>query len=119
MLAVVLAKPQTQKKFNVANPQNPTPVSNNNNHLGYAGIPVSPYASIAAGYGAAPGFQQVGGYILVVHLFLLIIFLKSISYDKLGHLTIQQPMIYGRGPMLEGMQMVPMVLSDGRIGYVL
>ncbi|XP_022898435.1 heterogeneous nuclear ribonucleoprotein Q-like isoform X1 [Olea europaea var. sylvestris] len=88
VLAVVLAKPQMQKKFNVANPQNSTPVSNNNNHLGYAGIPVSPYASIAAGYGAAPGFQQ-------------------------------QPMNYGRGPMPEGMQMVPMVLSDGRIGYVL
>ncbi|KAG6420322.1 hypothetical protein SASPL_116846 [Salvia splendens] len=31
----------------------------------------------------------------------------------------QQPMIYGRGPMPSGMQMVPMVLPDGRIGYVL
>ncbi|KAK3038768.1 hypothetical protein RJ639_027355 [Escallonia herrerae] len=31
----------------------------------------------------------------------------------------QQPMIYGRGPMPTGMQMVPMVLPDGRIGYVL
>lgn len=31
----------------------------------------------------------------------------------------QQPMIYGRGPMPAGMQMVPMVLPDGRIGYVL
>ncbi|KAL1562192.1 Heteroproteinous nuclear ribonucleoprotein Q, variant 2 [Salvia divinorum] len=31
----------------------------------------------------------------------------------------QQPMIYGRGPMHSGMQMVPMVLPDGRIGYVL
>uniref|UniRef100_A0A9I9CMS7 RRM domain-containing protein n=1 Tax=Cucumis melo TaxID=3656 RepID=A0A9I9CMS7_CUCME len=30
-----------------------------------------------------------------------------------------QPMIYGRGPMPAGMQMVPMVLPDGRIGYVL
>ncbi|CAM8904753.1 unnamed protein product [Rhodiola kirilowii] len=30
-----------------------------------------------------------------------------------------QPMIYGRGPMPSGMQMVPMVLPDGRIGYVL
>ncbi|KAK6918200.1 RNA recognition motif domain [Dillenia turbinata] len=30
----------------------------------------------------------------------------------------QQPMIYGRGPMPTGMQMVPMVLPDGRIGYV-
>ncbi|XP_073020278.1 heterogeneous nuclear ribonucleoprotein Q-like isoform X1 [Primulina eburnea] len=31
----------------------------------------------------------------------------------------QQPMIYGRGPMPAGMQMVPMVLPDGRIGYFL
>ncbi|KAK7258446.1 hypothetical protein RIF29_24023 [Crotalaria pallida] len=31
----------------------------------------------------------------------------------------QQPMIYGRGPMPSGMQMVPMVLPDGQIGYVL
>ncbi|KAH8517030.1 hypothetical protein H0E87_005112 [Populus deltoides] len=31
----------------------------------------------------------------------------------------QQPVIYGRGPMPAGMHMVPMVLPDGRIGYVL
>ncbi|KAF5731995.1 heterogeneous nuclear ribonucleoprotein Q [Tripterygium wilfordii] len=31
----------------------------------------------------------------------------------------QQSVIYGRGPMPTGMQMVPMVLLDGRIGYVL
>ncbi|KAJ3692664.1 hypothetical protein LUZ60_011759 [Juncus effusus] len=30
-----------------------------------------------------------------------------------------QPMIYGRGPMPSGMRMVPMVLPDGRLGYVL
>ncbi|PKI78973.1 hypothetical protein CRG98_000614 [Punica granatum] len=29
------------------------------------------------------------------------------------------PVIYGRGPMPSGMHMVPMVLPDGRIGYVL
>ncbi|KAK2363295.1 protein arginine N-methyltransferase PRMT10 [Trifolium repens] len=33
--------------------------------------------------------------------------------------TIKQPMIYGRGPMPAGMHMVPTVLPDGRIGYVL
>ncbi|KAK4793948.1 hypothetical protein SAY86_011942 [Trapa natans] len=33
--------------------------------------------------------------------------------------SFQQPMIYGRGPMPSGMHMVPMVLPDGRIGYVL
>eukprot|EP00252_Welwitschia_mirabilis_P003252 TRINITY_DN13342_c0_g3_i1.p1 TRINITY_DN13342_c0_g3~~TRINITY_DN13342_c0_g3_i1.p1 ORF type:complete len:497 (+),score=157.68 TRINITY_DN13342_c0_g3_i1:312-1802(+) len=30
-----------------------------------------------------------------------------------------QPVIYGRGPTPEGMMMVPMMLPDGRIGYVL
>lgn len=30
-----------------------------------------------------------------------------------------QPMIYGRGPTPAGMAMVPMILPDGRIGYVL
>ncbi|KAJ8748507.1 hypothetical protein K2173_003405 [Erythroxylum novogranatense] len=33
--------------------------------------------------------------------------------------SFQQPVIYGRGPMPAGMAMVPMVLPDGRIGYVL
>lgn len=65
------------------------PLPNYIPHPGYAGIPVNPYAPIASGYGGAAGFQQ------------------------------QQPMIYGRGPMPAGMQMVPMVLPDGRIGYVL
>ncbi|KAF6143746.1 hypothetical protein GIB67_041250 [Kingdonia uniflora] len=36
-----------------------------------------------------------------------------------GSPSFQQPMIYGRGPMPAGMQMVPMVLPDGRLGYVL
>ena len=30
-----------------------------------------------------------------------------------------QPVIYGRGPAPAGMAMVPMVLPDGRMGYVL
>ncbi|KAG8391991.1 hypothetical protein BUALT_Bualt01G0245200 [Buddleja alternifolia] len=89
VLEVVLAKPQAEKKFDAANPHNPSPLPNYIPHPGYAGIPVNPYAPIASGYGAAAaGFQQ-------------------------------QPMIYGRGPMPAGMQMVPMVLPDGRIGYVL
>ncbi|KAD7116945.1 hypothetical protein E3N88_04213 [Mikania micrantha] len=33
--------------------------------------------------------------------------------------SYQQPMIYGRGPVPGGMQMVQMVLPDGQIGYVL
>ncbi|XP_022147500.1 heterogeneous nuclear ribonucleoprotein Q [Momordica charantia] len=44
-------------------------------------------------------------------------------YGSLGGYGVtagfHQPMIYGRGPMPAGMQMVPMVLPDGRIGYVL
>lgn len=32
---------------------------------------------------------------------------------------VSQPVIYGRGPMPAGMRMVPMVLPDGRLGYVL
>ncbi|KAK8711393.1 hypothetical protein V6N13_146676 [Hibiscus sabdariffa] len=33
--------------------------------------------------------------------------------------SFPQPVIYGRGPMPTNMAMVPMVLPDGRIGYVL
>ncbi|KAF8082546.1 hypothetical protein N665_0820s0007 [Sinapis alba] len=33
--------------------------------------------------------------------------------------SFTQPMIYGRGAMPTGMQMVPMLLPDGRVGYVL
>uniref|UniRef100_A0A1J3EBB1 Heterogeneous nuclear ribonucleoprotein Q n=1 Tax=Noccaea caerulescens TaxID=107243 RepID=A0A1J3EBB1_NOCCA len=33
--------------------------------------------------------------------------------------SFNQPMIYGRGAMPTGMQMVPMLLPDGRVGYVL
>ncbi|KAJ4876668.1 RNA-binding (RRM/RBD/RNP motifs) family protein [Raphanus sativus] len=33
--------------------------------------------------------------------------------------SFSQPMIYGRGSMPTGMQMVPMLLPDGRVGYVL
>ncbi|XP_022873955.1 heterogeneous nuclear ribonucleoprotein Q-like isoform X1 [Olea europaea var. sylvestris] len=89
LLEVVLAKPQTEKKFDTASPHNSAPMPNYIPHPGYAGIPLNPYAApMASGYGAAAGLQQ-------------------------------QPMIYGRGPMPAGMQMVPMVLPDGRIGYVL
>ncbi|KAJ6839035.1 heterogeneous nuclear ribonucleoprotein R [Iris pallida] len=36
-----------------------------------------------------------------------------------GSAGFGQPVIYGRGPMPAGMRMVPMVLPDGRLGYVL
>lgn len=87
VLEVVLAKPQTEKKFDAASPYNAVPHHNYIPHPGYGAFPVNPYAPLTAGYGAAAGFQQ--------------------------------PMIYGRGPMPSGMQMVPMVLPDGQIGYVL
>ncbi|KAG6663742.1 heterogeneous nuclear ribonucleoprotein Q [Carya illinoinensis] len=86
-LEVVLAKPQTDKKFDGAYPYNAAPHPNHLPHSGYGGFAGNQYGSVGAGYGVAPGFQQ--------------------------------PMIYGRGPMPAGMHMVPMVLPDGRIGYVL
>ncbi|XP_044506317.1 heterogeneous nuclear ribonucleoprotein Q-like [Mangifera indica] len=36
-----------------------------------------------------------------------------------GAAPLAQPMIYGRGPTPAGMAMMPMLLPDGRIGYVL
>lgn len=59
MLEVVLAKPQSEKKFDAANTHNPSPMPNYIPHPGYAGIPVNPYSPVAGGYGAAAGFQQV------------------------------------------------------------
>lgn len=41
------------------------------------------------------------------------------AYGGYGATGLRQPMIYGRGPMPTGMRMVPMVLPDGRLGYVL
>ncbi|XP_043717457.1 heterogeneous nuclear ribonucleoprotein Q-like [Telopea speciosissima] len=63
--------------------------------------------------GAVPNYLPYAGYGLVGN-----------PYGTLGSgygaaTGFQQPVIYGRGPMPAGMQMVPMVLPDGRIGYVL
>lgn len=90
MLEVVLAKPQTEKKFDAASPHNAIPHHNYIPHPGYGAFPMNPFAPLTAGYGAAAAAA-----------------------------AFQQPMIYGRGPMPSGMQMVPMVLPDGQIGYVL
>ncbi|KAL1367097.1 hypothetical protein HN51_021171 [Arachis hypogaea] len=89
LLEVVLAKPQAEKKPDMGYGYNPGLA-----HPGFGGaFAGNPYGSAigaaGAGYGVAPSFQQP-----------------------------QQPVIYGRGPMPAGMQMVPMVLPDGRIGYV-
>ncbi|GMH00377.1 hypothetical protein Nepgr_002216 [Nepenthes gracilis] len=84
VLDVTMAKPQAEKKSDVAasfiaGPNYFAPPA-----YGFAG---NPYGTVGAGYCVATGYQQ--------------------------------PVIYGRGPMPAGMQMVPMVLPDGRIGYVL
>lgn len=52
---------------------------------------------------------------LFLDLFFVLICLDLVGFYG----CFEQPMIYGRGPMPAGMQMVPMVLPDGRIGYVL
>jgi len=36
-----------------------------------------------------------------------------------GSMGYTQPVIYGRSPTPEGLTMVPMLLPDGRLGYVL
>lgn len=63
MLEVVLAKPQTEKKFDAANPYNAIPHHNYIPHPGYGAFPMNPFAPLTAGYGAAAaaaaGFQQV------------------------------------------------------------
>lgn len=59
VLEVVLAKPQTEKKFDMSNPHNPMPHPNYIPHAGYGAFPVNPYGSVTSGYGATAGFQQV------------------------------------------------------------
>ncbi|XP_010522898.1 PREDICTED: heterogeneous nuclear ribonucleoprotein Q [Tarenaya hassleriana] len=89
VLEVVLAKPQTEKKSD----------------------PSYPYGAVLhpPPFAAAPTF---GGFAAAPY--------GSLGGGGLGvAASLNQPMIYGRGPMPTGMQMVPMVLPDGRVGYVL
>lgn len=58
-MEVVLAKPQTEKKFDVANPPSSSPHPNFIPPAGYGAFPVAPYGHLTPGYGAAAGFQQV------------------------------------------------------------
>ncbi|KAK8961959.1 hypothetical protein KSP40_PGU003485 [Platanthera guangdongensis] len=44
---------------------------------------------------------------------------QVLATDASNANLLNKPMIYGRGPMPAGMRMVPMVLPDGRLGYVL
>lgn len=87
VLEVVLAKPQSDKKTDVAYPYNAGIPPSQVAHPAYGGLAGNPYGSLGTGFGVPASFQQ--------------------------------PVIYGRGPMPAGMHMVPMVLPDGRIGYVL
>ncbi|XP_071706033.1 heterogeneous nuclear ribonucleoprotein Q [Rutidosis leptorrhynchoides] len=90
-LEVVLAKPQNDRKSTDANnPQHAAAT-----HLNYIPHPVY------GGFSANPYGATVA------------------SRYGVTPSSFQQPMIYGRGPVPGGMQMVPMVLPDGQIGYVL
>ncbi|KAJ4825420.1 Heteroproteinous nuclear ribonucleoprotein Q [Turnera subulata] len=90
VLEVVLAKPQNDKKGDGAYSYN-------------AGMPPNPVPHPAYG-GGFTGNAYGGG---------------SLGAGFGVPASFQQPVIYGRGPMPAGMHMVPMVLPDGRIGYVL
>ncbi|KAL9336551.1 hypothetical protein Peur_071039 [Populus x canadensis] len=86
-----LAKPHTdQKPSGGPNSQNSSLYSNFQPQLGY-GLAGGTYGAFGAGFGGA-GFGAAG---------------------------FTQPVIYGRGPTPAGMAMMPMLLPDGRIGYVL
>lgn len=110
-MEVVLAKPQSDKKSDGAYSHISGGNPNHILHGGYGGYGGNPYGSLG-GYGVTAGFHQVLSY------------LEGFNKEKNSTLISwiclhEQPVIYGRGPMPAGMQMVPMVLPDGRIGYVL
>lgn len=89
VLEAVLARPQTEKK-----PTDGGHAYNPGLHPNHV-----PHPGYGGGFPGSPYSAVGGGYGVPTGL--------------------QQPMIYGRGPMPAGMQMVPMVLPDGQIGYVL
>lgn len=117
MLEVVLAKPQTDKRtegvYSHAAGVHPRHLP----RAGYGSFAGTAYGSVGTGLGgaAAAGLPQVLEY-TCKSLFAWI----EYSYNRSHRFArVGQPMIYGRGPMPAGMHMVPMVLPDGRIGYVL
>lgn len=123
MLEVVLAKPQADKKPDGGYAYNPGLHPNHIPHPAYGNFSGNPYGSLGAGYGVAAGYQQV--FTELQHIFMVDVFVSCFIFcpnlfGSCGFLCMfEQPMIYGRGPMPAGMQMVPMMLPDGRIGYVL
>uniref|UniRef100_M4F8J6 RRM domain-containing protein n=1 Tax=Brassica campestris TaxID=3711 RepID=M4F8J6_BRACM len=88
-LEVVLAKPQAERKHD------------SSYTYGAAAPAPAPFALPTFGGFAAPAYGAMGSGLGIAGSF------------------SQQPMIYGRGSMPTGMQMVPMLLPDGRVGYVL
>lgn len=75
---------------------------------GYMGDPYGAYG------GGGPAYNQVSKAKIY----------ETTNYQRglfcfITSLFVSQPMIYGRGPAPTGMRMVPMVLPDGRVGYVL
>jgi len=63
--------------------------------------------------GLLPQYQHRGGYGYGADVF------SNVGGDYGQARGYNQPMIYGRGPAPAGMTMVPMMLPDGRVGYVL
>ncbi|GLJ31291.1 hypothetical protein SUGI_0627750 [Cryptomeria japonica] len=59
-----------------------------------------------------PNYQLQGGYGYGANLYGGF----GVGFGSAGY---NQPVIYGRGPTPAGMTMVPMMLPDGRVGYVL
>ncbi|KAH9731272.1 Heterogeneous nuclear ribonucleoprotein Q [Citrus sinensis] len=89
VLEVALARPQTNKRTEGVYSCAAGVHPSGLPHAGYGSFAGTAYGSVSTGLGVAAGAG------------------------------LQQPMIYGRGQMPAGMHMVPMVLPDGRIGYVL
>ncbi|PIA34861.1 hypothetical protein AQUCO_03700259v1 [Aquilegia coerulea] len=89
ILDVSMAKPQNEKKFEQASYPQRQGALPSYHPQPAYGFVGDPYGALGSGYAGA----------------------AAPAY--------QPPVIYGRGPMPSGMQMVPMVLPDGQIGYVL
>nr|POF06660.1 isoform 3 of heterogeneous nuclear ribonucleoprotein q [Quercus suber] len=90
VLECSLAKPQADQKSGGSNSQKAGLLPSYPPRVGY-GLVGGPYGALGAGYGGA-GYGATG---------------------------FAQPMMYGRGPTPSGLAMMPMLLPDGRIGYVL
>ncbi|GFZ02499.1 RNA-binding (RRM/RBD/RNP motifs) family protein [Actinidia rufa] len=104
-LCRLLAVEADQKSFGGPNSQKSPLLPSYPPRLGY-GLVGGPYGAVGAGFGGG-GFGQ------------------SCTIETLLNAladmdaTSMQPLIYGRGPSPSGMAMMPMLLPDGRIGYVL